>query len=140
MSPLAPYGRALSERQSHNNSPFAVQIFAGKDSYPRAKAFETGPDSENLVYSPGLSPDHYKWPVQHCYCFIRWDTGPREETVAELAKELLKSGALGCCIQPIWIDESSPLVECTGLKDGVFEYQDIRESIRFLDKNGREVE
>ena len=91
---LPPHGKALQERQRFRNIPYIVFIPIGMDCWLRAKKWALCKHFHSLVYPGDKPPSAYQWTVAGGQCVIEVDEGPTDAQVSELARTLLKSGAV----------------------------------------------
>jgi hypothetical protein len=108
LSKLPPYGKNLAHRQRFNNLPFMVIICVGVNAWQSAKAWNMQPDVSALVLTPEQIPSALQWPVKSCFCVIDWGIGAAETLVIQLAKCLLRSGAVSVTVRPLWVGYSTP--------------------------------
>lgn len=120
---LAPFAKALLERQRFKNLPFLVVVCLGAGAWDTAKARNTRGDSVSLVLPPGESPGAYIWPVAHCLTVIEWNQGPGEKLIIELARVLLIAGAESVTVWPRWVDYSNPNLEWPADKQPIRTYR-----------------
>ena len=107
---LPPYGKPLAARLRFRNRPLFVPVCVGMDDWPRAKAWNDGPnDTPALILPPQVDPRSLSWPVVGCHCIVEWDTGPSKETIVMLIQALLRDGAALVNTRPLFTDYSRNL-------------------------------
>lgn len=95
---LPPFGKNVTARITHGNSPDFLAVCIGLDSWCRAKERNESPsDIPALVLPPGEDPHKYAWPVAGSFVIIEVDEGPSDEQLDELATVLLTAGAASVC-------------------------------------------
>lgn len=129
-SKLAPFGKTLAERQRFKNPSDFVFVYCGVRSWDEAKAMQTRSDVAAMVLPPDISPSGLTWPVAGCICIVSWNIGPAEQTIIDLIKVLLRSGADSVTAWPRWVDYKSPIVTYDDTRPVGNRWVPLRESIR----------
>lgn len=130
---LPPFGKQLAERQRFGNRPFLVMVCAGMDDWQRAKKWNQQPDIAAMVLPSDIPANRLHWPVQRCLVVVEWDTGPAEEQIIALVRDLLSAGAETVTVRPLFVDISQPAER---YDEQAQQWVRVRESIRTY-HNGR---
>lgn len=127
---LPPFGKTLAERQRFKNPPDFVFVYCGVRAWDEAKAMQRRSDVAAMVLPPDISPHSLAWPVTGCLCIVSWNIGPAEQTIIDLIKVLLRSGAEIVTVWPRWVDYTLPSVTYDDTRPVGDRWVPLRESIR----------
>lgn len=98
---LPPYGQLLAERLRFGNPPVYAVVCIGLHAWKRAKNWNQSPaDTVAMVLPPDIPPASLQWPVTDVPVVIESHEGPSDQLIRELARELLKAGALQATLLP----------------------------------------
>lgn len=103
---LPPFGKAVASRLAWGNPPAAVLVTVGAGAWDRAKKALAGSWGDAVLLMPhGESPATFTWPVSGLHAIVETAAGPNDALLAELASELLNSGAsLVAFVREDWRD------------------------------------
>ncbi|MGZ8237941.1 MAG: hypothetical protein ACXWTY_08735 [Methylobacter sp.] len=107
-SKYAAYGKVLAERLRWSNPPDFIFVCVGGNAFQAAKQCNKDRDMSAMVLMADQDPKTLIWPVSGCPVVIKWDGSVSAKLVIELARCLLRSGAVSVTVWPTWEDCTKP--------------------------------
>jgi hypothetical protein len=102
------YGKVLADRRKWNNIPKIIFVCLGGDAFRQAQQHNLDRDNSAVALTPEQDPKALIWPVSGCPVVIEWDGSASAKLVIELARCILRSGAISVTVWPTWEDFTTP--------------------------------